>query len=798
MDHAGIATQAKVEKKLFETEKKTREDLGRSDFYKLILNWKNDYANLIREQWDKLGLALDYEKEKFTLDSDVNNFVNKTFIDLYKKGVIYKGEKIVNWDIKLNTAISNIEIEHKIIPNSYFYYIKYYLNSSDSEYVVVATTRPETIFGDAAIFVNPSDKRYSHLIGKDLKNPLNSKPLKVIADKYVEKDFGTGVMKCTPAHDFNDYELAKKYKLEYLQIMDNKAILNNYCNEFKGMDRYKARAAIVKKLEKENLLEKKEPYKLEATVSQRSGEVVEPLISNQWFIDLNKMAEKVSTKLDKKKLKFFPEKFNKDFSDWIHKADQWCISRQLWWGHQIPAWYEKKDKLKENPIVQLESPGSNYYQDQDVLDTWFSSSLWPIIMTKNHLNNKKEPGILNNETSLLVTGYDLIFFWVAKMVFMNLFINKNLPFSDVLIHGLIRDKNGLKMSKSLGNGVDPISVIDKYGNDALRLFLLSSSSPGADINFSEAKIKDNLNFLNKWLNISKFIQKNISINEIVEYANNKPKFKNSIDRSIYNFILKLKAKQENFLEKKSKNQYNILLIAKELTEFIWNTFANKYLEITKETKNFHEFVYQFFIINQMLAPFTPYLCEKIYQSLMHTEDKQYLSDSVFIPNQLINLKKGAKKIKKLGLISFFELIEFWENDLTRIVTKHKMYLKQFAIQINLKGPKKEAKDIENYFNRKYKLNTELTSDWKVIYENKYYGSFKILTDLKHISQEDTIKSELKFFTSELERSKKILANKAFKTNKPDLYKKETIKNHYYQSTFEKLKQTQQNLNHDKN
>ncbi|MDE6472881.1 MAG: valine--tRNA ligase, partial [Ureaplasma sp.] len=501
-DHAGIATQTKFEKHLKETENLTRDEIGREKFLDKLWDWKESQANFIRSQWKKLGLSLAYKYEKFTMDADVNLAVNKVFVDLFKKGLIYQKKKIVNWDPILKTAISNIEVVYKTT-KSKMYYLKYWTENK-SEYIIVATTRPETMFGDVCLVANPDDERYLKYKNTKFINPANNELLPIIYDDYIDKEFGTGIMKCTPAHDFNDNELAIKHNLEFINILNENGTMNEIANEYNGFDRFECRNKLIEKLQQQNLVEKIEDIENNIGYSERTNVIVEPYMSNQWFVKMKPLADEIiKIQNSNNKVEFVPNRFNNTLLTWLENIDDWCISRQLWWGHQIPIWYNKHNNeiycdVKE-PIDK-----ENWVRDESVLDTWFSSGLWPLVTlnwpnTNNKIFKKFFP------TDVLVTGYDIIFFWVSRMLTMSQENQNSIPFKEVLIHGLIRDEQGRKMSKSLGNGIDPMDVIDEYGADSLRLFLTSSSTLGEDLNYSNTKVASNWNFLNKLWNGYRYI-----------------------------------------------------------------------------------------------------------------------------------------------------------------------------------------------------------------------------------------------------------------------------------------------------
>ena len=614
MDHAGIATQARVDAKLREQNINPR-SMNRDEWLEHAFAWKDEYAKNIREQWGKLGLSLDYTKERFTLDKGLSHAVKHVFIELYNKGLIYRGERIINWDPVQMTALSNEEVIHKE-ENGAFYYLKYYIENSE-EYLEVATTRPETLFGDTAIAVNPEDDRYRHLIGKNVILPLVNKSIPVIADSYADPQFGTGVVKITPAHDPNDFEVGNRHSLDRIIVINLDGTMNENAGKYNGLDRFVCRKQMVKELEEKDLLIKIEEIMHSVGHSERSDAIVEPYLSKQWFVKMRPLADRVlkNQKNKETKVNFVPERFEKILNHWMKITYDWCISRQLWWGHRIPAWY-KDDEI----YVGYEAPKEEgWIQDNDVLDTWFSSALWPF----STLGWPESSDLLKRyyPNDILVTGYDIIPFWVCRMVFQGLEFMDERPFKDCLIHGLIRDKEGRKMSKSLGNGVDPMDVIDDYGTDALRFFLATNSAPGQDLRYDEEKVKSTWNFINKLWNASRFVMINLDDYE-----------ETSLD------ITKLTSSDKWILDKQNKlikvvrrhmEKYEFNVVGQELYSFIWNDFCDWYIELAKtnmnnQTKNVLLLVLK--NILKMLHPFMPYVTEEIYSKLPNVTKSIMVSD----------------------------------------------------------------------------------------------------------------------------------------------------------------------------
>ncbi len=505
MDHAGIATQSVVEAKL-KAQGQSRYDLGREKFIEKVWDWKEEYANHIREQWGKMGLGLDYSRERFTLDEGLSEAVQEVFIKLYENDLIYRGEYIINWDPQTQTALSDIEVIHEEI-EGHFYHMRYPLKDEDG-YIEIATTRPETMLGDTAVAVHPDDERYQHLIGKHVILPIIGREIEIVADDYVDMTFGSGAVKITPAHDPNDFEIGNRHNLERVLVMNEDGTMNEKAGKYEGLDRFECRQQIVKDLQDADVLFNIEDHTHTVGHSERSGAIVEPYLSTQWFVNMQPLAdEAVKLQQGSDKVNFVPERFEGTYLHWMENIRDWCISRQLWWGHRIPAWYHKETK---EVYVGKEAPTDieNWEQDTDVLDTWFSSALWPF-STMGWPNEEAEDFKRYFPTDALVTGYDIIFFWVSRMIFQSKEFTGHRPFKDVLIHGLIRDAEGRKMSKSLGNGVDPMDVIDKYGADSLRYFLLTGSTPGQDLRFHWEKVESTWNFSNKIWNAARFALMNM-------------------------------------------------------------------------------------------------------------------------------------------------------------------------------------------------------------------------------------------------------------------------------------------------
>ncbi len=617
MDHAGIATQAKVEAKLRE-DNITRYDLGREKFLEKTWEWKEEYAGHIRDQWAKLGLGLDYTRERFTLDKGLSEAVNTVFVQLYEKGLIYRGERIINWDPAAKTALSDIEVIYQDVQGA-FYHMKYPL-ADGSGYVEVATTRPETMLGDSGVAVHPKDERYQHLIGKTVILPIVGREIPIVADDYVDMEFGTGVVKMTPAHDPNDFEVGNRHNLERILVMNEDGTMNELAGKYNGMDRFECRKQIVADLQEAGVLIRIEEHMHSVGHSERSGAVVEPYLSAQWFVKMQPLADS-SLELQKDqegKVNFVPARFENTYSRWMENIRDWCISRQLWWGHQIPAWYHNETG---EIYVGKEAPADadNWTQDEDVLDTWFSSALWPF-STMGWPDEANEEYKRYYPTNTLVTGYDIIFFWVSRMIFQGLEFTEQRPFKDVLIHGLVRDGEGRKMSKSLGNGVDPMDVIEQYGADSLRYFLATGSSPGQDLRYTTEKVEAVWNFSNKIWNASRFALMNMdgmTYDEIDLTGE-----KSVADKWILTRLNETIERVTSLAER-----YEFGEVGRELYNFIWDDFCSWYIEMAKlplygddETAKKTTRSILAYVLDQtmrLLHPFMPFITEEIWQHLPH-------------------------------------------------------------------------------------------------------------------------------------------------------------------------------------
>ncbi|MBE7023818.1 MAG: valine--tRNA ligase [Ruminococcaceae bacterium] len=659
-DHAGIATQIKVEAELREKEGLTRYDLGREKFLERVWDWKEKYGNRIISQLKKIGCSCDWDRERFTMDEGCSKAVREVFVNLYDKGLIYRGPRIINWCPNCITALSNEEVEHAE-QAGHFWHIKYQIKGTE-DFVVIATTRPETLFGDTAVAVNPEDERYKDIVGKTLLLPLTDREIPIIADEYVDKEFGTGCVKITPAHDPNDFEVGKRHDLEIIKVMNDDATMNSYAGKYEGMDRYECRKAMIKDLEEMGLLVKTEDHSHNVGQCYRCGTTIEPIVSDQWFVKMKPLAEAAIEAVQTKETEFVPERFSKTYMNWMENVYDWCISRQLWWGHRIPAFYcddcgemtVSKEDIKVCPKC-----GKPVRQEEDVLDTWFSSALWPF--STLGWPEKTEDYNYFYPTSTLVTGYDIIFFWVSRMIFSACEHTGKAPFKHVFIHGLVRDGNGEKMSKSKGNGVDPLQIIDMFGADALRFTLVTGVAPGNDMRFpvtydppvekgknpnpeinkivGAPGVEASRNFANKIWNASRFVMMNLTIdkNELPDLSKLHIEDKWILHR--YNEVVR--EITENL------DKYELGIAVQKLYDFIWDEFCDWYIELVKprfsETGDSNETaqkVLTYVLSNtlKLLHPFMPFITEEIWQALPHNGESIMISEWPKFNEALVNVQ----------------------------------------------------------------------------------------------------------------------------------------------------------------
>ncbi|WCA22639.1 valine--tRNA ligase [Candidatus Phytoplasma oryzae] len=759
MDHAGIATQKKIKEKIKENGLNENE-ITKDIFLKYALNWKEEYANKIREQWSYLGLSLNYKYERFTLDPKNNEIVEKVFIKLYKKKMIYRDYKIINWDPYMKTTLSNIEVKHKKIKGKLFY-LKYKLleneNNGKQKFVEVATTRPETIFGDQALMVHPEDIRYKNLIGKKVLVPIIKKKIKIIADNFVDINFGSGILKITPAHDENDFKLGKKYSLNIVSCIDKDGKMNKNVvpSEYKNLNYLECRKKLIISLQKKSLISKIEDYNHSIGFSTISNYMIEPLLSLQWFMKTKEIA---ILALKKNRINFFPPRFKKVFENWLLNLEDWCISRQLWWGHPIPAWYNK-NKIK----IQKNNPGNKFTKDPDVLDTWFSSSLWPL-STLNWTIDKKNNSVFFKKhfpINVLVTGYDILTFWVSKMVLQSMFLTKKIPFNNVLLHGLVKDSKGQKMSKSKGNGIDPIEIINKYGTDSLRWFLVTNSSLGSDLFYNKNKIVSSWNFMNKLWNISRFFKINF-----ITFETNFEKKDLLLNEKALLYKLSQLIKKINLLFKK----YEFSIIGNLLYNFIWEDFANWLLEffklISKNDKfysNSKKFIlYIFKNILKLLHPFVPFITDKLYEEFFNNKsivnskwpninfiNKKSL-DYFVILQKIITKMRNFKKNYNISKNNFSKIYIKTTQNIIEKLKPLKNILKKFLDSSEIQ--------LTNRINNKKYCFLFVEKNIFVFIDKEFFDK------IKNYKKEQEFLKQKKNLLNEIKRSENILKNKLFLIN----------------------------------
>lgn len=650
-DHASIATEAKIVEKL-KVEGITKEDLGRDGFLKRAWEWKEEYGGTILNQLKKLGCSCDWSRERFTMDEGLSNAVKDVFVDLYNKGLIYKGKRMINWCPYCNTSISDAEVEYEEEP-THLWHVKYPVKGEEGKFVIVATTRPETMLGDTGVAVHPDDERYKDLVGKTVILPIMNKEIPIIADEFVEKEFGTGAVKLTPAHDPNDYQAALKHNLEIIPVFDEEFKMNNLVPEYKGMDMYEAREKIVERLQREGYLVKIEDYTHNVGKCYRCHHTIEPHISEQWFVKMEPLAKPAIEAVRTGKVEFVPERFDKIYYNWMENIQDWCISRQLWWGHRIPAYYCQKCGevivSKEEPHKCTKCGSTNLKQDEDTLDTWFSSALWPF--STLGWPEQTEDYKYFYPTSTLITGYDIIFFWVARMIFSALEHTGQVPFNKVFIHGIVRDSLGRKMSKSLGNGIDPLEIIAKYGTDALRFSLVLGISPGNDIRYMPEKLESASNFANKLWNASKFVLSNMPKDGSKLAEDRLPENLCYEDKWILSKLNKLVKEVTNNLE-----NFELGIATQKVYDFIWNEFCDWYIEMVKSRLYDENCTTKFaaqYTLNKVLKdslkllhPVMPFVTEKIYMQLYHNDESIMISKwPEYTESLSLKRRRASRKIK---------------------------------------------------------------------------------------------------------------------------------------------------------
>ena len=790
-DHAAIATEAKVVAKLKE-EGTSKEELGREEFLKRAWEWKKEYGGIIINQIKKLGCSCDWDRERFTMDEGLSNAVKHVFVDLYNKGLIYKGKKMINWCPYCKTSISDAEVEYEEEP-THLWHIRYKVKGEENRYVVVATTRPETMLGDTGVAVHPADERYKDLVGKKVILPIMNKEIPVVADEFVEKEFGTGAVKLTPAHDPNDYESGERHGLEVVEVFDENGKMNDLVPEYAGMDIYEAREKIVEKLKEIGALVKIEDYTHNVGKCYRCHHSIEPKISEQWFVKMEPLAKPAIDAVRNGDVKFIPERFDKTYFNWMENIRDWCISRQLWWGHRIPAYYCKdcgNMQVSENEVTKCNKCGStNVEQDDETLDTWFSSALWPF--STLGWPEQTEDFKYFYPTDTLVTGYDIIFFWVARMIFSAIEHTGQVPFKNVFIHGIVRDSQGRKMSKSLGNGIDPIEVIDKYGTDALRFSLILGISPGNDIRYMPEKLEAASNFANKLWNASKFVLGNLENYKEIEFKDIEKSLTYS-DKWILSKLNKLVLDITNNID-----GFELGVFAQKIYDFIWNEFCDWYIEMVKprlyneedETKLAAQYTLNKVLADslKLLHPIMPFITEEIYTKL-------YNSDESIMISKWPEYSKNAD----------FDKEELAVEELKNIITG----IRNIRVQRNIHPSKKsklifvtsESKEaVENSESWLLKLGFGNEIEISANKENLPQNAMSVLAngielympfeDLVDISEEkERLQKEKERLESEIQRATKMLNNPGFVNKAPvEKVQEEKDKKTKYEDMLETVK-----------
>ena len=780
-DHASISTEMKVVQKL-KAEGKTKKDLGRDKFIEEAWDWTHLYGGTIMEQQRKLGCSCDWDRKRFTLDDGMSDAVLEQFVNLYNKGLIYKGKRMVNWCTSCNTSISDAEVEYKE-EASHLWHIRYKIKDED-RYVIVATTRPETMLGDTAVAVHPDDERYKDIVGKTCILPIMNKEIPIIADEFVEKDFGTGCVKITPAHDMNDYQAGLRHNLDIIEVFDENFKMGNLKPEYAGMELKEAREKIVEKLKEIGALVKEEDYTHNVGKCERCKNTIEPKISEQWFVKMNPLAEPAIEAVKNDSIKFVPKRYEKTYFNWMENIQDWCISRQLWWGHRIPAYYCDKCghiNVSKTKVEKCEKCGSiELHQDEDTLDTWFSSALWPF-STLGWPNKDAEDLKDFYPTNVLVTGYDIIFFWVARMIFSGLETMKEKPFSDILIHGIVRDSQGRKMSKTLGNGIDPLDVIDKYGTDSLRFSLVSGTTPGNDIRYMPEKLEQASNFANKIWNAAKFITMNLADDEKVkaftyEIFDENQKYNDELLRIEDKWILN---KFDKLVVEVSKNidNYDLGIALDKIYSFIWNEFCDWYIEMVKpriysEDENVKVAVssilnYIFSSSLKLLHPFMPFVTSEIYSKLINSEDADLMVSKWPTIKEEFEFDKEENFVEKLKKL----VIEI-RNVRTKMNVHPSKKSKLILVTDNFEKEIEEAKDFLTKlgFASEIKVQDNLEGiDEKaisiVVDDIKVFIPFEDLVDIKE--EIIRLENEKKRLEGEVLRGEKMLSNPGFISKAPE-------------------------------
>ncbi len=774
-DHAAISTEMKVVQKL-NAQGIKKSDLGRDKFLEEAWAWTKEYGGIIQKQQRKLGCSCDWSRNRFTLDEGMSEAVLEQFVRLYNKGLIYKGKRMVNWCTSCNTSISDAEVEYKEEP-SHLWHIRYKIVGSDDEYIEVATTRPETMLGDTAVAVHPDDERYTHLVGKKCILPIMNKEIPIIADEFVEKEFGTGCVKITPAHDMNDYQAGLRHNLEIIEVFDENFKMGNLVPEYKGMDLSEARKKIVEKLEEIGALVRTEDYTHNVAKCERCKNTIEPKISEQWFVNMKEMAKRAADSVRNGETKFVPQRYEKQYFHWLDNIQDWCISRQLWWGHRIPAYYCQEcghiNVAKHTPEKCEKCGSTKLVQDEDTLDTWFSSALWPF-STLGWPNTEAEDYKDFYPTQTLVTGFDIITFWISRMMTQGLELTDQVPFKDVLVHGIVRDNQGRKMSKTLGNGVDPLDVIDQYGTDSLRMSLILGTTPGNDIRYSSDKVEAASNFANKLWNASKFVL--MQLEDIEEFKENditELDFSKMIDIDKW-IISKLNTLVKEVTENIEK--YDLGVAAQKIYDFIRNDFCDWYIEIVKprlfDKENESRYTVQF-ILNyvlctslKLLHPFMPFITEEIYSKLYHKEESIMMTKFPEYKEELDFKKEEEMATEMMNIIT----------EIRNIRSKMNVHpSKKTKLIFVTTTAKEEIKKSEEFLEKLGFANKiEIQETTENIPENavaiisknmEVHIPFEELVDIEE--EKKRLESEKKRLESEVQRGEKMLSNPGFINKAPE-------------------------------
>ncbi len=793
-DHASIATEVKVVNKMREEEGLGKEDVGRDGFLERAWQWKEEYGGRITEQLRKLGVSCDWERERFTMDEGCNIAVKEAFVQLYEKGLIYQGDYIVNWCPECKTTLSDIEVEHEDKPGK-LYHIRYNIKDSD-EYIVVATTRPETLLGDTGIAVNPKDERYQDLIGKEVIVPVANRAIEIVADEYVDAEFGTGLVKVTPAHDPNDFEIGERHDLEIIKVISDDAIMTKEACKYEGLDRYECRSQLIDDLKSAGLVEKIEDHEHSVGQCYRCDTTIEPLVSKQWFVAMDKLAKPAIDAVNNGDINFVPKRFDKVYFNWMENIRDWCISRQLWWGHQIPVWYcQNCDRV----IVTITEPdecpkcsSTNLKQDEDVLDTWFSSGLWPF----STLGWPEDNADLDYfyPTDVLVTGRDIIFFWVARMIFMALECKDEIPFSDIYIHGLVRDAEGRKMSKSLGNGIDPLEVIEEFGTDTLRFTLITGNTPGNDIRYRPEKVESSRNFANKLWNASRFVLMNLEDFDLAEINLEELEY-TLADQWIISRLNKKTEEVNRLLD-----SYQFGQVAQELYDFVWREFCDWYIELVKprlyqkdnpQVRQTAQHVTWYVLDNilRLLHPFMPFITEEIWQYLSAKDGESLMVSSwPEVKEEEIN-QTAEDKIEAV-----MEVIRSIRNIRNEMKVNPGKKITAYLVSDN-DDKLAIAKEAKAYISNLANIE-ELTISQELV-ERPEQASTAIINEIEvilplagmvDIDKEITrLKEEIKRMDSEIKRASGKLNNQGFVNNAPEsLVEEERQKKEEYTAKKEQL------------